>query len=836
MNFKKILPHLIAIVVFYAVALFFFTPQFQGKSLSKGDVLASVGSGQESREFRKSGETILWNNSLFGGMPNYQVSPPPGGNYLPYARGPLSGYLGRPAGLIFLGMLSCYLFLVLAGVNPWLGITGALAAGLATNGFILIKAGQMAKITTVVLVPLTAAGIVLAYRKKYIWGALVFALGMGLTLAAKHPQMLYYYGLTLPFYGIGRFLYDYRKGQVAHFLKAAGVLVAGLLLALAANATFLLTTLEYTPQTMRGGQILEQPVRTSKTTPSAKSDGLEWDYAMQWSNGLIDLVASYSPMAAGGGNGTKVESSSPLGKAMSNKGYRMPKEFGAPTYFGALPFTEGPIYAGAVVWALFLFGLFTAPARFRLWMGGGMLFLFALSMGKEFESLNYFLHNHFPLMKSFRAHNSALSLSTVLMVSLGIFGIHNWLKTIATDTEKARRQLMYAGGAAVALGVLVAVVIPLGLDYNGADDARLLARSYGIDAQVANDLSSALVDTRAELYASSAWRSFLFLGLSFGVLFLVFRQTISPTIAAALLAALIVVDFSGINDRYLSKEDWKLVPARTKDFPITAADQAILQDTDPNYRVFNTTVSTFNDASTSYHHHSLGGYNAVKMRRIQDVIDAFFLPRDENKYTYNYPRRNDQQLLDMLNVRYFIVNGQEGPRAQRNPNAFGDAWLVNNIEFVDEGNEEFEKLATLPDLKNTAIVPRTYKDAVGDLRPTGQGSVQLTEFNPDRMTYSFESDADQLVVFSETYYGPDLGWTATIDGNPAPIVRANYLLRAIPVPAGKHEIVMTFKPTIFYTGRTLSQISSILILLGLVGYGAYTLYRRREEQEEGTTA
>lgn len=824
MDFKRLLPHLIAVGIFFATVIYFFAPQFQGQELPKGDIRAYLASAKETSDYRAAtGEPVLWTGTNFGGMPNVQVAPPDPGNKLKSAQHVLTGFLPRPAGYFFAGMLCCYLLLVLIGVNPWLGVVGALGAGLATNGFVLFGAGHMTKILVVFYLPLIAAGILLAFRKQYIWGGLIFAFGMGMALAANHVQMLYYFGITLPFFGLARFVQDYRKGELAHFGKATAVLVLGLFLAIGSGAGILWTTSEYIGETMRGGQKLETPVlAASADTPAgeATGSGLEWDYAMQWSNGWKDLLATYSPLAAGGGNGQEISRDSEFGQAMRRGGFNnLPVTFPAPAYHGSLPFTEGPAYLGAVVWALFIFGLFTARRSLAIWLGLGTAFIFLLSMGKQMEGINHFLFDNLPKLNSFRSPSSALSISTFMMIFLGVVGVNDWLKRLAGDDrkqEKARKQLLYAGVTAAVLGVLATVIFPAMIDFSNPSDTAQIQRFTGGQAKDVPGLVAGLVETRASLYSSSAWRSFLFVGLTFGALFLAFRKTISPLIGAVILAGLVTVDFAGINNDRLPAERWERVKNAEIDFPKTAADETILADPDPHYRVFNATVNAFQDGSTSYYHKSIGGYSAVKMRRIQDLIDGYLI-------------KGDQEVLNMLNAKWYIVPGQGGqPEARLNPEAFGNAWLVNDIQKVTTSDAEFAALATVDDLESTAIVHAEFAEQVRGLNPTGSGTVALTEYTPDVLTYRFNSASEQLVVFSEMWYGPDLGWTVTIDGEPGELIRANYLLRAVRVPAGEHTIRMEFRPASYFKGRTIAIICSLLILFGLVGYGGWQAYQLRQ--------
>ena len=819
MNVKSLLPHLAAAVIFFATVFILFTPEFSGKTLRKGDMVAYNSSIEEARKYgEKLGERMNWTGTSFAGMPTYQMSTISEGNQLSIAAKATRVLFDGGPGYFLAICVSAYLGLILMGVNPWLSIAGAVGVAFATNNLVLWQAGHLTKVATISYFPLIIGGIVAAFRKRYILGGLVFALGMGLAIYVNHPQMLYYFGLTVPIYGIAKLVEAVRAGEFVHFGKALGALVVGLLLALGAGASNVLPTQEYSAATMRGGQVLETPIPTA-AAGGAEADpgdgkpsgsGLEWDYAMQWSNGFKDMLATYSPLAAGGGTGEMVEGSSTFGKAMRKAGFPIKGEFNAPVYHGSLPFTEGPIYLGAVVWALFIFGLFTARRALAAWFGLGTLLIFLMSTGSSIEGFNRFLFDNLPLLNKFRTPNSALSVSVVMMLSLGILGLHDWWNRSELKPEAARKQLLYAGATAGALGLIFAVVLPFTLDFAPAGDAATLTQYTGgrlPDVSLAQD---ALVDTRREMFVGDAWRSFLFVGLTFGVLFMMYRKTFTPLIGGLALAALLAMDFQAINKRYIGPEDWTPEYANAKSANPTEADRQILADPDIHYRVLNVTGNTFADPTTSYFHKSVGGYSAVKLRRYQDLIDGYLYERD-------------QDVINMLNTKYFIVPDEEGtPAARRNPGAYGPAWLASNVKIVSSNDAEFAALGEVEDLNATAIVHEDFADVVNGLQPSGQGAIKLKEYVPNKLVYDFSSKEEQLVVFSEIWYGPDLGWEAFIDGQPAELIRTNYLLRGLRVPPGQHELVMSFNPSSYALGVTISFVCSILILLGLIGYAAYT--------------
>ena len=811
MNFKHLWPHLLAVVLFFLTVVVLFLPHFQGESLQQGDLVQYRGASREMSEFaRETGERTNWTNAMFGGMPTYQIATVSEGNQLTLVNRVFRGFMGGPAGFVFCGMLTFYLMMILLGVNHWLALAGAVTTAIATNNIVLYEAGHVSKLGVIMYLPLVAAGVLLAFRGRYLLGGSVFALGMGLSILLNHPQMLYYFGLTLPFLGVAEFIRHYQQGTLVNFGKALGVLVVGLLIALGAGASNLLTTSEYLPQSMRGGAVLSTNAAGPAAGQANSAGGLDYDYAMQWSNGFKDLIATYAPLAAGGGSGQEIDRDTELGGAMTRVGFRLPATFPAPLYHGSLPFTEGPIYLGAVAWALFLFGLFTASTSARIWLGGGTLLIFLLSLGSNADGINRLLFDHLPLLNNFRTPNSALSIAAFLMVALGLLGTHRWLALGVRDSAAAGRQLKFAGYTSAGLGILV-VLLGFTLNYGTPQDAAQLARLTGGQGDV-TQLVGALEATRADFYFDDAMRSLLFVGLTFGALYLLWKGSLSLTWAAVALGVVGVADFAGINGRYLSHDDFQPQRAVMNAVQPTAADQQILQDPDPNYRVLNLSRPLTQDALTSYFHKSLGGYSAVKMRRYQDLIDGYLQPRDPD-------------VINMLNTKYFLIPGENNElRAQANPEAYGNAWLVRDVEVVQGPDAEFAALGTVENLRNTAIVDESFVPALGARTYSGSGSIELTSYAPNRLEYRFSSDSDQLAVFSEIWYGPDLGWEVTIDGQPADLIRANYALRALPVPAGDHQILMTFAPSSYSLGRTISFICSVLILIGVV---AALVYRYR---------
>ncbi|PHI21859.1 hypothetical protein CEQ90_00805 [Lewinellaceae bacterium SD302] len=829
MNFKNFLPHLIALVVFIVAVFAAFSPAFSGKTIRQGDSISGSATAQEAIEYREAtGDRALWTNSQFGGMPTYQIRKISDGNTLKYVDKLANGLgLPYPAGIFFSAMLCMYIFLVLMGVSPWLSIVGALAFSLVSNNFILYETGHNTKIRTVAYFPLIMAGLVLAWRKKYLLGGLVFAIGLALSLLNNHPQLLYYFLLTVPIFGIGMIIHSARTSDWVHFGKTMGVLVAGFLLALGSAASNALPTLEYGEQTMRGAPILksEAPANVAPTS-SSETDGLEWTYAMNWSNNFEDIMATVIPRAAGGGYGEEIDRDTPFGKTLSRMGSRIPETFQAPTYHGGQPFTSGPRYLGAVVWFLFVLGLLTVRGPVKWWLVGGTIFGLLLSMGSYAEWLNRFMYNYLPLFNKFRAPSSVITSIGLLVSALGLLGIHEFTKLVKADAEAAKKKFFIAAGVSLGTMLLMILIGPSLFDLTSPTDLPRIQQMVGQagDQNTINALVTALEETRAEIFRGDAIRSFLFMALAAGAVFLFSRSTYSVAIMAGILAVLVVVDFSGVSGRYVTADDYSPKRKVEQSYTASPADQQILQDPDPHYRVYNTTArDPFQDGLTSYHHKSVGGYHPAKLQRYDDLISRHL-------------KAGNQAVFNMMNAKYYIVDAGQGPQAQRNPNALGNAWLVSNIQMVDDANAEINGLGGQFDPAETAIVHREFADQVSGLQPNGQGSISLTSYSPMELKYNFNSNAEQLAVFSEVWYGPDTGWEATIDGNPAEIIRTNYVLRALRVPAGQHEIVMSFNPSSYATGYILSLICSLLLIGGIVYVGFRYYQSSKAESEQLATA
>jgi len=794
---QRALPHLIAVLIFLAACAAYFSPQLQGKVPEQGDIIQYLGMSQELREYKQeTGERTLWTNAMFGGMPTYQIKTVHEGNTLRALEKVGKLGISRPIGRFFLAMLGFYLLLVLLGVNRWLSIIGALAFGLTTNNLILFEAGHQTKLKAISYLPIVTAGMLLAFRKKYLLGGILFAAGLGLNIMANHVQMTYYFAITLVVFGIAELVYNAQKGSWAHFGKAAGSLVVAALLALGAAASNLWVTYEYSKDTMRG-----EPILATEGQPksSSETEGLEWEYAMNWSNGFIDLFASYIPGVAGGGSQEPVGQNSAVVKDLKQKGARIPSDFKAPLYWGSLPFTSGPIYFGAIVFFLFLMGLFLVKGPVKWWIGIGTLLTFLLSMGKNLEWFNRLFFEYFPLYSKFRTPNSILSITAFLVPVLGFLALHKIVGN-KVSKEEALRSLKWGGGIAAGIAVFFALLGPSFFDFSSPGDARYEQAGYDI---------SAIIADRKSLMRSDAFQTLVLVLLSGGLIWAYLQDKLKLNVMLIGLAALVVFDHWTIGRRYVTNDLFVTESQYVKNVAPRPVDEQILQDTDPHYRVHDVSINSFNSSKASYFHKTIGGYHAAKLQRAQDIIDRHL-------------SKGNQKVLDMFNTKY-IITGQPGQeRVQQNPNALGNAWFISNFQLVESPNAEIDALDTF-DPANTAVVHQEFQDYIEGLQPSGQGSIQLKDYAPNRLVYEASAQGTQFAVFSEVWYNK--GWQAYIDGEPAEHIRVNYILRGMKIPDGKHTVTFEFAPESYEVGVLLSRIFSSLILLGLLGYVGYSGYR-----------
>ena len=899
-DIKNYLPHLAAIIIFIAITFVYFNPLWQGQVLKQHDVNTYYGMSKEINDFRKShNEEALWTNSMFGGMPAYQISVVYGINFVKY----IDNYifrlkLNRPADYVFLYMVGFFILMLVLGVDPWLSILAAIVYAFSSYYFIILGAGHNTKAHAIGYMAPTLAFVIYTFRnRKYLIGGALFGLFMALELYSNHPQITYYLGIIVLFYGISELYQAIKDKEFMHFGKSVGVLIIGLILAIAVNSGIYWTTLEYSPYTIRGASELSFDHKI-------KSSGLDRDYATQWSYGKEETLSLMIPNAKGGGSipiGMYAEKS--LKKVTNPQFKQNIASMGA--YWGSQPMTSGPVYVGSIVVFLFVLGLFIVKGRMKWTLFAVTLLSIFLAWGHNMMWFTNLFFDYMPAYNKFRTVSMILVIAELTMVILAFITLNNIIKK--PEIIKEKMKYFYISLGLTAGLSLLFYLMPGMFDYlSDRDIAQLmdLQSKYPEQASIYQQLFDDLIKVRMDIFTSDAMRSFLFIIFGAGLIFVYSLKKFNKNILIAAMALLMLTDMVTVDRRYINDNNYQKKSKAKIPYPKTQANYDIQQDKDPNFRVFNTTLSTFNDASTSYYHKSIGGYHGAKLRRYQDVIE-------------HHLSKGNMQVLNMLNTKYFIVAGQGGaPMAQRNPEALGNAWFVMNKQFVSspdqeiihigraveitmlDNNTNFEiygrpmdkvdtilyttpvniitvggqkipfDISRLPingnmqyiignnpmdtsdnfinvsnisggkllsknqfgiriisdfNPKRTAIVNKVFMNYFekNKFNYLPSARIDLTEYLPNHLTYISHAQSPQLAVFSEIYY--DAGWSVYIDGEKSEYIRADYLLRAMVIPAGDHKIEWKFEPKSFFIGVKITFISSLLLILLVIAAIVYEI-------------
>ena len=811
-DFKSYYPHLLAVLAFWVLTGVYFAPTLQGKDLVQDDAINSRGWGQDLREYHEeTGEYAHWSNAMFGGMPaNYTYMPESVnvfrhiGRFLTLA---WMGGTGRHNGYIFLSFICFYIFLLSLGCRSWLSFMGAVAYTLCSYNFIIINAGHMNKALVMATMAPIIGGVIMCYRGKLLRGSLVTLVFAGLNIYWNHQQISYYLLLTLFILAVVYGVYAVREKAFALYLKATGVLALVVVLAILPSVGQLWPTMDYTKESVRGGAVL-QP----KGDDTASS-GLDIDYAYAWSYGIEETLTMLVPNVYGASShynlGTDSETYELLRSAYgSSQAKQIVKQM--PAYWGAQPFTSGPVYVGAIVCFLFLLGICLVKGRERWWLVAATLLSLVMAWGKYLPFVNNFLFYNLPLYNKFRAPSMALVIASLTMVTLGVLAVKEFMKRRNEGGNEKNLITALVASFAISGGVCLVLALFGGVMFDFAAPS---------DGAYAPMLVDALRADRESMLASDAWRSFLFISAAFMALFLYLRTKMQGRYLVGILAMLVLVDLWVVDKRFLSWDSFVSKRVATEIVP-TAADKQIMRDTDPDYRVLNLATSTFNDSRTSYFHKSVGGYSPAKLRRYQDIIDTYL----GNSINMN--------VLNMLNVRYVIVPSEEGaPQVQMNPEAYGNCWFVDSIVWSDTPDDEIRSIGD-GDLRSCVYIEKSWQEQFANSReycnPVDSASyIVLDEYkNPGHITYKSSSAAAHLALFSEVYYKT---WKAYIDGKEVPLLRANYLLRALPVPAGEHDIELRCVDEVILSSAKISLISSVLVGLLILLLSGTIIYKKVKE-------
>ena len=816
---KNVLSIVAAIIIFAVITLVYFSPIFEGKRLQQHDIGMYKGMSKEIVDYREStGETTLWTNSMFGGMPAWNISARQNSNLFNEIHPILSLGLPSPIGAVFIAMLGFFLLMLVLDCSVWLSFVGALAYGFTSYMFIIIGAGHNTKAFAMAYMAPVIAGVLLAYKGKYLWGAILTAFALALELKANHLQITYYLLLILIIIIIAEFISDIKAKKIGHFFKASAVLLVAAIFGIMTNFTILYANYDFGKETTRG-----KPVLASDESNQTK--GLDRDYITQWSYGKGETWSLMIPNAKGGASAYIGNQNPALEKADSRFRSNIAQ---SSAYWGDQPGTSGPVYVGAIVVFLFVLGALTVKGKLKWALLIATILSILLSWGKNFMGFTDFFIDHVPGYNKFRAVSMTLVIAEVCMPLLGFLGLAEIAKAPETF-KKNLPKFFIALGITAGFCLLFYLMPKTFFNFLSQGEAKQFAQlSSGKDGAVYSQFASQLENVRVAIFRKDAIRSLAFIILAAIPLFFYGKGKLKALPAMAILAALVIIDMYPIDRRYLNNDNFIDKAKSDKPFTASAADKYILDDNSLDFRVADITKDMFNDASTSYFHKSIGGYSGAKLRRYQDVISKYLGPELNQLRTAKTSQDmmlllEQQELLNMLNTKYIIFNPKSQPF--ENPFAYGNAWMVNNVQIANTPNEEFDALA-VTDMLHTAVVGKEFEQQVTGYKPNmEEGSITLTDYRPNQLTYNFSANEDKLVVFSEIWTSK--GWTMQIDGQESPLLRANYLLRAAMVPAGQHEIVMRYEPKIWKVGGVISLVSSLVILLALVG--AIILSLRKEK-------
>ncbi len=790
MSAKKYLPYLLAILSFIVVSLAYFYPVLEGKELFQSDIAQFRGMASEVREFREqNGEEPYWTNRAFGGMPTYQLSTYYPHDYIKKLDG-LLRFLPRPADYLFLYFFSFFMLLMVLRTEWKTAVIGALGFGLSTYLIIILGVGHNAKAHAIAYMPLVLAGILWVFQGRYLQGFTLTAVAMALEINASHPQMTYYLMFMVLIFGGVHLIDAWREKSLPLFFKKVGILLGAVILSIGVNATSLMATREYAAESTRSASEL---TINPDGSPRERSSGLSREYITEYSFGLLETFDLFIPRFMGGSNNENLGKESYTYEYLKDKaGRRQALTFSenAPMYWGDQPIVAAPPYIGAVLFFLFALGAFLIQGPLKKWLIAATVFSIVLSWGKNFGFLTDLFIDYVPLYNKFRAVSSIQVIAELSIPLLGIMGLGAFLGDEHSRAEKFKA----FKNASFVVGGLALFFTAFGTNLFAFESYRDPSFENMLEG-----LSTVLVEDRRTLFFQDSLRTLIYVSVTAAVLWLFLDERIKKNVALASLLIVILLDLAAVDWRYVNEDDFITRSRLEKPFQLSPVKEAILKDKD-HYRVINFTVNPMNDGSTSFFFNSIGGYHAAKPRRYQELFDFQIA-------------RNNIEVLNMLNTRYIIYPGEENRESvQLNEDANGNAWFVEEVKWVGSADEEIRALDSLG-TKRTAVVNREYEDLLSGFEPRKEleSEIELISYAPNEVRYRSRSESEQLAVFSEIYYKQ--GWNAYVDGELTPHFRVNYVLRALRVSGGEHEIVFRFEPEVIQVGTRITLVSYFLLLL-----------------------
>ena len=831
-TYKKFLPDVVVVLVFAIISFaYFLVPVTQGKILFQHDASAGVGSAQELTEYQnRTGETTRWTNSIFGGMPTYQMSPSyQSTDGLSQVMNAYHLWLPDNVWFLFAYLLGFYILLRAFDFRQTLAALGSIMWAFSSYFLIIIAAGHLWKVMALAYLPPMIAGIVLAYRGRYLSGFIVTALFTAFEIKANHVQMTYYYLFIILFMVIAYLVKAVREKQLAGFMKSTGVVAAAAVIGIAINLSSLYHTWQYQKESMRGKSEL-----VKKNAANQTSSGLDRDYITQWSYGIDETLTLLVPNAKGGATVPLSKNATAMAKADPQIQSMIPQLYDAiPQYFGTQPGTSGPVYVGAFVLFLFILGLFIVRGSMKWALLAATVLSVLLAWGHNFMGFTNFFLDYIPMYAKFRTVASILVIAEFTIPLLAALA----LKKIVDEPEVLTKQMKFVYiSLALTAGVALLIALFPGMmePFISDQERQMITSIQGMDGNTANTILSNIATMREAMVSADAWRSVIIILIGFTLLFLYKMKKLRAEYMVICMAVLCLVDMWQVDKRYLNDE--MFVPKSERDMPhqATSTDLAIMKDKSLDYRVLNLASNTFNENETSYFHKSIGGYHPAKLRRYQEMIDAYIAPEMQKTMQAIAAAGGNMQAVDgvktfpvlnMLNTKYFILPLQGGTTAPiQNPYAQGNGWFVNKLTYVDDANAEYAEVGKI-DVRHEAVADKKFEAALGQAKANDSTAiVKLDKYEPNNLQYTVSSKNGGVVVFSEVYYP---GWTATIDGQPAELGRVNYILRAVSVKPGKHTVVLDFHPTSISTTETIAYIAIVILLLAIAGAG-YMEWRKKK--------
>ncbi len=825
---KKCLPDVLAVLLFAILAFaYFFPADIEGRILYRHDASAGRGAGQEGIEYlQKTGERSRWTNALFGGMPTYQMAPSyHSTDHLAQAANVYHLWLPENVWYVFAYLLGFYILLRAFDFRQYLAALGAVVWAFSTYFLIIIAAGHIWKVWALAYLPPMIAGIVLAYRGKYLSGFIVTAIFTAFEIYANHVQMTYYYMFIILFLVIAWLVEAIRKKQLVRFAKATGVCLAAGVLGLCMNLSNLYHTWQYSQESMRGKSEL-----VKENTANQTSSGLDRDYITQWSYGIGETWTLLVPNTKGGASVPLSSNKTAMAKADPNY-MEIYSQIGQ--YWGEQPGTSGPVYVGAFVLMLFILGLFIVKGPVKWALLAATILSVLLSWGKNFMGFTDFFLDYVPMYAKFRTVASILVIAEFTIPLLAMLA----LKKLLEEPEMMKPRMKYVGISFLLTGgvALLFAMMPSAFFDSFISTSEMQALK-GLPAEHVGPLMANLTEMRQAMFTSDAMRSFWIILAGTGILLGFMFGRLKKEYAVGIILVICLVDLWTVNKRYLNDE--MFVPKSEREAPqqMTQTDEQILRDKSLDYRVLNLASNTFNENETSYYHKSIGGYHAAKLRRYQEMIEQYISPEMQAIFMAVSEAGGDMTkvngdsiwpVLNMLNTKYVILPLQGGQTVPlQNPYTYGNAWFVDKIQYAANANEEMETVGQI-DLRHEAVADAKFKTQLGEaVEQDSVSIVTIKGYEPNELSYEVSSGKGGVVVFSEIYYP---GWTATVDGQPAELGRVNYILRALNVKPGKHDVVLTFKPKSVNTTETIAYVSYVILIFMMLG-AAFMAYRRRQKK------